>query len=59
MHLYVVGGPEPPDASEFMEIWIEKSMETMTFLKNFMKFWVNFLFNTPILILKNKVSLMV
>ena len=27
---------EPPDASEFMEIWEEKSMETINFLKNFM-----------------------
>ena len=33
MHLYGIGGrnPPPPDDSEFMEIWVEKSMKTWNF----------------------------
>ena len=32
MHSYGVRGAETPDASEFLEIWVEKSMETCDFL---------------------------
>ena len=52
MHLFGVGRAEPPDAGEFMEIWVEKSMETcnfcivlmellsfFNFLKNFIEFF--------------------
>ena len=51
MHWYGVRGRNP-DASEFMEIRVEKSMETMIFLKNFMNSERIFLLNTPILIKK-------
>ena len=39
------GGAELPDASEFLEIWVEKSMETCDFwivLMEFLPFFSNF-----------------
>ena len=38
MHLYEVRGAEPPEASEIMEIWVEKSMKTSKFLIVIMEF---------------------
>ena len=32
MHSLSVRGAEPPYANEFMEIWVDKSMETSNFL---------------------------
>ena len=33
------GGNPPPDASEFMEIWVEKSMEILPFFQFFKEFY--------------------
>ena len=39
MHLAGVRGAEPPDASEFLEMWVEKSMETGDFWIVLMEFF--------------------
>ena len=49
MCICTVSGAEPPDASEFMEIWVEKSMENwniwIVLMENlhFSKFLKNFI----------------